>query len=593
MEDRVVQMKAAPEARLVEEYAGVEFPPDFECVAAVVSRLLGFCGAQGISSEICAQVELAVVEGINNAIEHGCAEAPDARVRLRWNWIGEVLEVRIYDPGEFVPGSVEAVLPDDILAEGGRGGFLMATLMDSVEHHMKDGQHCLVLRKCVGDKPTYLPREIESATLLRDMTAELSTCYETLSALFRFSEELATAPTFDVFVGNVLTRLLDLLSAHETNVRLAQPDGRLKLSCARFREELDPEPESRSSGYMTLVPVQEQTIEGVVFGNGAERTVEDCSAVPRSDPLWRPVGVAFVCPLFFQGKVLGVLTVVRLKELPFFSAGQISLIRTIAEYLGIARTTMLLQQQRQEEQRAIRELEIAAEIQQSLVPRSFPTNPKARVFGVSQAAFKVGGDYLDALPVGDGDFLIAIADVMGKGMPAALLATILRTSLRARLDLADDPGMLLTEINRQISPDLARLDSFITAQVAFFSHDSHELLFASAGHCPILKYASGDKLGEQFTGGGVPLGVLEGEHYTTHRVSVAPGDRFVFLTDGIYEAESPAGQPLGWDRIVAEIPKMWIGTPNAFCGRVLDFVRNFTDGAEASDDRTLLTLECF
>jgi len=592
MEDRMVQMKAAPETQAIEEYAGIEFPPEFECVAAVVSRLLAFCMAQGISSEICSQVELAVVEGVNNAIEHGCAGVPDARVRLRWSWIGVFLEIRIYDPGEFVPGTVEAVLPDDILAEGGRGGFLMATLMDSVEHRLKDGQHCLLLRKRVGEKPTYLPSEIESATLLRDMTAELGTCYETLSALFRFSEELATAPSFDVFVGRVLTRLLDLLAANEANVRLAQADGRLKLSCARFREEQGLETE-HESGYMTLVPVQEQTIEGEVFGGGAERTVEDCSAVPRPDPLWRPVGVAFVCPLFFQGKVLGVLTVLRLKELPFFSAGQISLMRTIAEYLGIARTTMLLQQQRQEEQRAIRELEIAAEIQQSLVPRSFPSTPKARVFGVSQAAFKVGGDYLDALLIADGDVLLAIADVMGKGMPAALLATILRTSLRARLDLADDPGMLLTEVNRQISPDLARLDSFITAQVAFFSHDSQELLFASAGHCPILKYAFGDARAEQFTGGGVPLGVLDSEQYTTHRVPVSPGDRFVFLTDGIYEAESPAGQPLGWDRIVAEIPGLWIGTPNAFCGRVLDFVRNFTEGAEASDDRTLLTLECF
>jgi serine phosphatase RsbU (regulator of sigma subunit) len=468
----------------------------------------------------------------------------------------------------------------------------MATLMDSVEHAVKDGQHCVVLRKHVGERPVYMSREIESASLLRDMTMELSTSYETLSALFRFSEELATAPTFDVFVGRVLVRLLDLLSAHEANVQLSQPDGRLKLSCARFREEkgLDTGTES---GYMTLVPLQEETIEGKVFRLGAERTLEDCSALPRPDPLWRSVGVGFICPFFFQGKVLGILTVLRLKELPFFSAGQISLMRTISEYLGIARTTMLLQQQREEEQRAIRELEIAAEIQQSLVPKSFPNNSKARVFGVSQAAFKVGGDYLDALPIGDGDVLIAIADVMGKGMPAALLATILRTSLRARLDLADDPGLLLTEINRQISPDLARLDSFITAQVAFFSHESQELLFASAGHCPILKYQPGNPTAEQLRAGGVPLGVLNTEHYTTHRVTVSPGDRFLFLTDGLYEAESPQGQPLGWDRIVEEIPRLWVGTPGAFCGRMLDFVRNFTHGAEASDDRTLLTLECF
>ncbi len=592
MEDRLVNVIPPPGAPpVVEEYSCVEFSPDFERIASVVAKLLSFCVNQGISSEIRAQVELATVEALNNAIEHGCAGIPDARVRLRWSWIGPTLEVRIYDPGEFVPCTVEAVLPEDILAEGGRGGFLMATLMDSVEHRTEEGQHCVVLRKNVGEKPAYLASEIESATLLRDMTVELSTSYETLSALFRFSEELATAPSFDAFVGSVLTRLLDLLAAHEANVRLAQSDGRLKLSCARFREEAGIKTENEN-GYMTLVPVQDETIEGKVFSLGAEQTVEDCSRVPRPDPLWRPAGIAFVCPLFFQGKVLGVLTVLRLKEFPFFSAGQISLMRTIAEYLGIARTTKLLQKQRQDEQRAVRELEIAAEIQQSLIPRSFPSHRQIRVFGVSQAAFKVGGDYMDAIPIGDGDVLLAIADVMGKGMPAALLATVLRTSLRARLDLAYDPGMLLTEVNRQISPDLARLDSFITAQIAFFSHESHVLLFASAGHCPLLKYPADKSKVGQFRVGGVPLGVIEGEHYLTHRVPFSRGDRFVFLTDGIYEAESPSGQSLGWDRIVSEIPNLWVGTPNAFCGRVLDFVRNFTEAAEASDDRTLLTLEC-
>jgi anti-sigma regulatory factor (Ser/Thr protein kinase) len=95
MEDRVVKISPTPETHIVEEYSGVEFPPEFERVAAVVAKLLAFCGAQGISSEVCAQVELAVVEGVNNAIEHGCAGIPDARIRLRWSWIGSELEVRI------------------------------------------------------------------------------------------------------------------------------------------------------------------------------------------------------------------------------------------------------------------------------------------------------------------------------------------------------------------------------------------------------------------------------------------------------------------------------------------------------------------
>ncbi|HEX4085834.1 MAG TPA: SpoIIE family protein phosphatase [Chthoniobacteraceae bacterium] len=590
----MVQVEPSIQAPDVEEYSGIEFAAEFGRVAAVVAKLLAFCLKQGIAPEVCSQIELATVEAVNNAIEHGCTGVGNARVRLRWSWAGEFLEVRVYDPGKFMPGTATSTeLPEDLLAEGGRGGFLMTTLMDSVEHRLADGQHCVVLRKNLGQKPAYRAKDIESAALLRDMTAELSTSYETLAALFHFSQELATAPTFDQFAGSVLTRLIDVLSANEANILVAQEDGRLTLCCARFREETGGDG-SGVTGPMTLVPPQDQTIEGKVFQSGVERTVDDCSIIPPSDPLWRAEGVAYVCPLLFQGKVLGVLSVLRLKAVPFFSAGQISLIRTMAESLGIARATMLLQHQRQAEQRAIRELEIAAEIQQSLVPKSFPTNPRARVFGVSQTAFRVGGDYFDALTIGENGMLMAIADVMGKGMPAAILATILRTSVHARLELAETPGLLLTEVSRQLFPDLARLDSFITAQIAFYSHGTGTLLYASAGHCPLLKFPGG-KGGpcEELKGGGMPLGVMQNERYETHCVTAFPGDRFVFLTDGIYEAEDTAGKALGWERAIGEIPGLWTGTPAAFCGRMLDVIRKFTGYADASDDRTLLTLECF
>ena len=594
MENRVVQVEEnVAQAPDVVEYSGIEFVAEFERIAAVVAKLLTYCLKQGISPDVCSQIELATVEAINNAIEHGCAGIEDARVRLRWNWTGEFLEVRVYDPGKFNPGmEIASDLPEDVLAEGGRGGFLMSTLMDSVEHRLADGQHCVVLRKNLGQKPAYRAKDIESAALLRDMTAELSISYEILAALFHFSQELATAPTFDQFAGSVLTRLIDVLSANEANILVAQEDGRLKLSCARYREEPD-DAAGSISGPMTLVPPQEQTIEGKVFQSGVETTVEDCSVIPPWDPLWRGAGVAYVYPLSFQGKVMGVLTVLRLKAVPFFSAGQISLIRTMAESLGIARATMLLQQQRQAEQRAIRELEIAAEIQQSLVPKAFPSSPRARVFGVSQTAFRVGGDYFDALRIGENGLLMAIADVMGKGMPAAILATILRTSVHARLELAESPGLMLTEVNRQLFPDLARLDSFITAQIAFYSQGTGTLLYASAGHCPLLKFPGNKGPCEEMKAGGMPLGVMENERYDTHCVTAFAGDRFVFLTDGIYEAEDAAGKPFGWERAMQEIPALWTGTPAAFCGRMLDVVRNFTDNVEASDDRTLLTLECF
>jgi serine phosphatase RsbU (regulator of sigma subunit) len=248
----------------------------------------------------------------------------------------------------------------------------------------------------------------------------------------------------------------------------------------------------------------------------------------------------------------------------------------------------LSQEQRQVQQRRERELEIAAEIQQSLLPKSFPETGRFRVFGRSQTAHEVGGDYFDVLPIGDKSVLLAIADVMGKGMPAALLATLLRTSIRAHSDLAEDPGRLLTIINRQLGADLNNLGMFITAQLAFFSNETDELVFASAGHCPLLKFSPGAACAIQSSGGGVPLGVLDEVEYESMREPIAPGDRFIFLTDGIYEAQSAAGEILGLDPLSQKIPALCAGDPRSGCERLLAFVAAYSAGAPAADDRTLL-----
>ena len=118
-----------------------------------VEKLRLYCLRHGLDPAHWQALELATVEGLNNAVEHGCAGRPDGRVQLSLTWEEGVIEARITDPGQFVPDpdATVAELPDDPLAEGGRGAFLMHTLMDSVEHRLVDGRHVLILRKTVGD----------------------------------------------------------------------------------------------------------------------------------------------------------------------------------------------------------------------------------------------------------------------------------------------------------------------------------------------------------------------------------------------------------------------------------------------------------
>ena len=275
----------------------------------------------------------------------------------------------------------------------------------------------------------------------------------------------------------------------------------------------------------------------------------------------------------------------------YFSAGELGLIRVVADFLGIVRTTNVLQEQRQAQQRALRELEIASAIQHSLLPRTFPGTAGYRICGVCQSAQKVGGDYFDALALPEDGILLVIADVMGKGVPAALFATILRTAIHARLNLASQPDRLLTEVNHQIARDLAQIDMFITAQVAYLSCKEHTLLLANAGHCPLIHCiaATGEAL--QLHGDGIPLGIVSGFEYTAKRYTIAPDDRLVFLTDGLYEVENSATQMLGIEALAAQINRERTLPQAEFCSRILAFVRDYSGKASAADDHTLLTLD--
>ncbi|MCC5023919.1 MAG: SpoIIE family protein phosphatase [Candidatus Synoicihabitans palmerolidicus] len=122
-----------------------------------------------------------------------------------------------------------------------------------------------------------------------------------------------------------------------------------------------------------------------------------------------------------------------------FSAGQANLVRTVSDFVGVAHTTAELHRQREEQLRERRELEIAAQIQRSLLATVFPDNPHWCVHDLCESARAVGADFFDVVAVDGGPILIIIADVMGKGIPAAMFSSLLRASARARLRSRQTP----------------------------------------------------------------------------------------------------------------------------------------------------------
>ncbi|MGA9578209.1 MAG: PP2C family protein-serine/threonine phosphatase, partial [Terrimicrobiaceae bacterium] len=248
-----------------------------------------------------------------------------------------------------------------------------------------------------------------------------------------------------------------------------------------------------------------------------------------------------------------------------------------------------LQRRRETEQRALRELEIAAEIQMALMPQNFRINEHLDTFGTCQPALKAGGDYFDLISLSTGATFAVIADVMGKGVSAALLANMLRTNIRAHLELAEDPGRLLTAINRIMAPDLAKLGMFITAACAWISPDGGEIKVASAGHPPALLGSAG-RSRSCLRAPALPIGVLEDTRYETHLSTFDVGELLFLYTDGIPEACDPDGEFYDVDGIKRDLAKSPATSAQEIVQRVLDSVDYFSHHSSPTDDRTLVAI---
>ena len=237
------------------------------------------------------------------------------------------------------------------------------------------------------------------------------------------------------------------------------------------------------------------------------------------------------------------------------------------------------------------QLATASEIQRSLLPSSFPHNDCCRVTGKCVTAMAVGGDYIDAIDVRGQGLLLVIADVMGKGVPAALLATVFRTAIRSRLNLAETPGWLLAQIDKQIHEELGHLNMFITAQAAYFSFSDRSLKLSSAGHCPAFLLRSGEIEPQQLTSEGLPLGIRPTDIYEERITELSPGDRVLFITDGIYETQDAEGNALGLDDFARHIPEIWQDGLETVPERALALAENHSSVNALQDDKTLMALE--
>ncbi len=247
-----------------------------------------------------------------------------------------------------------------------------------------------------------------------------------------------------------------------------------------------------------------------------------------------------------------------------------------------AREEALIHQQEQE-----REIAEAKAIQEKLLPREIPQMPGYEIASAWQSARLVGGDYFDILPLGEKTLGMCIADVAGKGMPAALLMSNLQAAVRGLSSLSIAPHLLCNRLNSIVYQN-TESDRFITFFYAQLEGSTGRLAYVNAGHnAPFVVRSDGSH--ERLREGGPVLGVFDKRNYEMGSAALLPGDRVVLFTDGVTEACNSAGEEFGEARLLHLLQDHRALSAQELQAKILSLVAEFS-GGRWQDDATLLVL---
>jgi serine phosphatase RsbU (regulator of sigma subunit)/anti-sigma regulatory factor (Ser/Thr protein kinase) len=512
-----------------------------------------FLMGQGCDEEILTACDLAFVEACNNAIKYAPETARAQPVGVEIICHNGELELRVADHtrGFDWPEQVELPPPE---SESGRGLFLIQSLMDSARYLRGKGENILIMRKArpsAGAKAGSAPAPLDNERLITGLLDELSSAYESLSAIFRYSSAQNKTGDLAKFARNVLTDLSGVVGADWFVFRMAQHQSRLEVLTA-----------SESALDMGSIIFRGENYDAgfLEADAAASRTpvwFDEHRALAPADPLRlkaRARGVVF--PVFVADNLVGTLTVGKnAKRGVSFPAGerafttsQANVIATFVQFLAI----QIVNARQQEEQIAsrimARELEIAGSIQRSLLLKEWPQLRGFELAALCRSAHQVGGDFYDVLKLSEDTALLVIADVMGKGVLAAMFAAILRAVLRATPELNREPAALLARVNQILFDELSGVDMFITAQLAFIDTSARRLVVGSAGHCPLL-VADGSGV-KGLSPEGMPLGILADAVFVSETIDLPANCRVLLYTDGLTEAMDATGERFGQERLM-------------------------------------------
>ncbi len=302
-------------------------------------------------------------------------------------------------------------------------------------------------------------------------------------------------------------------------------------------------------------------------------------------------GIQLIVPLNDGEHLLGFVTLTDKSTGYKFSYEDITLLSTLANQLFVALTNVRLYRESLVKQRLEEEMNLARQIQVDLLPENPPRNDCYQVIAHSQPSRTVGGDFYDFMETDpNGGFAMVIADVSGKGMPAALLAAQIQAALRSEVFNHRKVSDTVTNVNNIVANLSSSSGKYATMFYGVFRPEKNEFEYSNAGHnFPILVRADGSH--ELLVDGGTIIGVFEGTPYEAKKVRLKPEDIIFFYTDGLSEAQNHEQEEYGENRILEYITAHRREPAGAIKDGILEQVSRFSPNLTPEDDTTIVILK--
>jgi len=410
---------------------------------------------------------------------------------------------------------------------------------------------------------------------LQQMISEMTTIHEITRAL-------DSGQNLDALLFYIMEKCKLLMNSEATSLMLVIPE----TNELEFKIVLGPKSEEVKPFRLAIG----KGIAGWVAKTGKPVLIQDAYADDRFDPSFDKrsgfITRSMLCvPMVYKNKIIGVMTVLnRLDQFSFTENDQV-LLMIFASQAALAIENAKLLLEAIEKERLQKELQVAAEIQNLLIPQKLPKIKNLDISATYLPCQEISGDFYNIIPIGNKRFAFIVADVSGKGIPGAMVVSNMQATLRAYLEQSDDLLSIVSKLNL-CTINQTTDDRYITFFIGIYDEKEMTLEYINAGHNPPLHYTKNKEIGRLKTGG-IFIGFLPFE-YEADKVQLSSGDILVLYTDGLVEAMNESDEEFGEGNVINIIKKNSKSNSKIIQSTLIEEVKKHIGDKELEDDFTLV-----